>query len=126
MNNKDLLKFGKCLLIGIIVAIGGTFFSDLYGNIFNGSGDYRLSAIFGIGLYLCIVIVTCTGLILNRLDKDKTNDKDDELFACKHGKSGYDRYRVYKTVTRKNCSNCGYSSTSKETETHKFYKCEGK
>ena len=50
MNNKDLLKFGKCLLIGIIVAIGGTFFSDLYGNIFNGSGDYRLSAIFGIGL----------------------------------------------------------------------------
>ena len=52
--------------------------SDLYGNIFNGSGDYRLSAIFGIGLYLCIVIVTCTGLILNRLDKDKTNDKDDE------------------------------------------------
>ena len=25
MNNKDLLKFGKCLLIGIIVAIGGTF-----------------------------------------------------------------------------------------------------
>ena len=78
MNNKDLLKFGKCLLIGIIVAIGGTFFSDLYGNIFNGSVDYRLSAIFGIGLYLCIVIVTCTGLILNRLDKDKTNDKDDE------------------------------------------------
>ena len=64
MNNKDLLKFGKCLLIGIIVAIGGTFFSDLYGNIFNGSVDYRLSAIFGIGLYLCIVIVTCTGLIL--------------------------------------------------------------
>ena len=78
MNNNDLLKFGRCLLIGIIVAIGGMFFSDLYGNIFNGSGDYRLSAIFGIGLYLCIVIVTCTGLILNRLDKDKTNDKDDE------------------------------------------------
>ncbi len=38
MNNNDLLKFGKCLLIGIIVAIGGMFFSDLYGNIFNGSG----------------------------------------------------------------------------------------
>lgn len=55
-----------------------------------------------------------------------TGYEHDELFACKHGKSGYDRYRVYKTVTRKNCSNCGYSSTSKETETHKFYKCEGK
>ena len=33
MNNNDLLKFGKCLLIGIIVAIGGMFFSDLFGNI---------------------------------------------------------------------------------------------
>lgn len=55
-----------------------------------------------------------------------TGYEHDELFACKHGKSGYDRYRVYKTVTRKNCSDCGYSSTSKETETHKFYKCEGK
>ena len=57
---------------------------------------------------------------------ESTGYEHDELFACKHGKSGYDRYRVYKTVTRKNCSNCGYSSTSKETETHKFYKCEGK
>lgn len=84
MNNKDLLKFGKCLLIGIIVAIGGTFFSDLYGNIFNGSGDYRLSAIFGIGLYLCIVIVTCTGLIaLDRKLKEKEltllQARDEEL-----------------------------------------------
>lgn len=78
MNNNDLLKFGKCLLIGIIVAIGGMFFSDLVWKHFQRIGDYRLSAIFGIGLYLCIVIVTCTGLILNRLDKDKTNDKDDE------------------------------------------------
>ena len=42
MNKNDLLKVGKYLLIGIIVAIGGIFFSDLYGNIFNGSGDYRL------------------------------------------------------------------------------------
>lgn len=30
-----------------------------------------------------------------------TGYEHDELFACKHGKSGYDRYRVYKTVTRK-------------------------
>ncbi len=76
--NSDLLKFGKCLLIGIIVAIGGIFFSELCGDFFNGLGDYGSAVAFGIGLYLCIVIVTCTGLILNRLDRDKTNDKDDE------------------------------------------------
>ena len=78
MNNNDLLKFGKYLLIGIIVAIGGIFFSELCGVFFNGLGDYGLSVVYGIGLYLCIVIVTCTGLILNRLDKNKTNDKNDE------------------------------------------------
>ena len=49
----------------------------------------------------------------------------DELFACKHGKKGYDRYKVYKIIERKNCSNCGYSSISNETEQHDFYKCEG-
>lgn len=73
-----LLKFGKNLLIGIIVAIGGMFFGELCGNLFNGLGDYGSAVVFGIGLYLCIVIVTCTGLILNRLDRDKTNDKDDK------------------------------------------------
>ena len=76
--NNGLLKFGKYLLIGIIVAIGGMFFSELCGDFFNGLGDYGSSVVYGIGLYLCIVIVACTGLILNRLDKDKTNAKDDK------------------------------------------------
>lgn len=75
--NNSLLKFGQYLLMGIIVAIGGMFFSEFCGNFFNGLGDYGSSVVFGIGLYLCIVIVTCTGLILNRLDKDKADDKDD-------------------------------------------------
>ena len=76
--NNSLLKFGKYLLIGIAVAIGGMFFSELCGDFFNGLGDYGSSVVVGIGLYLCIVIVTCTGLILDRLDKDKTDNKDDE------------------------------------------------
>ncbi len=53
-----------------------------------------------------------------------TGYEHDEQFACKHGKSGYDRYKVYKIVTRKNCSNCGYSNST-TTERHDFYKCEG-
>lgn len=74
--NRSFLKFGKCLLIGILVAIGGVFFSELCGNFFNGLGDYGTAVVFGIGLYLCIVTVTCTGLILNRLDGEKTNDDE--------------------------------------------------
>lgn len=73
--NHSFLKFGKCLLIGIVVAIGGVFFSELCGNFFNGLGDYGTAVVFGIGLYLCIVMVTCTGLILNRLDGEKANDE---------------------------------------------------
>ena len=76
--NDSLLKFGQCLLMGIVVAIGGMFFSELCGNFFNGLRDYGSAVVFGIGLYLCIVIVTCTGLILNRLEKDKADDKDGE------------------------------------------------
>lgn len=58
MNKNDLLKVGKCLLIGIIVAIGGTFFSDLYGNIFNGSG------IIVYPLYLVSVCIFASLLLL--------------------------------------------------------------
>lgn len=74
--NRSFLKFGKCLLIGIVVAMGGVFFSELCGNFFNGLGDYGTAVVFGIDLYLCIVTVTCTGLILNRLDGEKTNDDE--------------------------------------------------
>lgn len=74
----SLLKFVKYLLIGILVAIGGAFFSELCGDFFNGLGNYGSAVVLGIGLYLCVVITTCTCLILNRLDRDKTNNKDDE------------------------------------------------
>ena len=69
------------ILIGIIVAIGGMFVSDIVGNFFNGM-DYGTACILGICMYLCVVIVTCTGIVVAKLNKnthseeihDKQND----------------------------------------------------
>lgn len=62
---KRILKY---FAAGIIVAIGGMFFSDLAGIFFNGMA-YEGAVALGIGMYLCVVIVTCTGVIVSRLDK---------------------------------------------------------
>lgn len=56
-------------MIGIIVAVGGMFFSDIIGGFFNGM-DYGAACVLGIGMYLCVVVVTCTGVIITRLDKN--------------------------------------------------------
>lgn len=59
------------ILLGIAVAIGGMFVSDIAGDFFNGMGGYGFGCILGICMYLCIVIVTCTGIIITKLNKDK-------------------------------------------------------
>ena len=46
--------------IGCVVAIIGMFFSDICGDFFNGM-DYGSACVLEIGMYLCVVVVTCTG-----------------------------------------------------------------
>ena len=69
-------------LSGIIVAVGGIFVSDIAGHFFNGLGSYGFGCILGICMYLCIVIVTCTGIIVTKRNKnnqlDGKNDKQNE------------------------------------------------
>ena len=69
-------------LSGIIVAVAGMFVSDIAGDFFNGMGSYGFGCILGICMYLCIVIVTCTGIIVTKLNKnnqlDGENDKQNE------------------------------------------------
>lgn len=55
-------------VIGLAVAFGGMLFSDLCGNFFNGM-DYGAACTVGIGLYLCVVVITCTGIIVSHLEK---------------------------------------------------------
>ena len=57
------------VLAGIVAAIGGLLFADLAGDFFNGM-DYGSAAVLGFGMYLCAVTVTCTGIIVSKLDEN--------------------------------------------------------
>lgn len=61
---KGILRY---VFLGILVALGGMFFSMVVAR-FATSKDAAVS--LGIGMYLCIVTITCTGIVLLRI-KDK-------------------------------------------------------
>ncbi len=71
---KDIWKY---IVIGIVVAVVGMYVSDIAGHIFNGLGGYGFGCILGICMYLCIVIVTCTGIIIIKVNKAHSNMKSD-------------------------------------------------
>ena len=64
------------ILAGVGVALGGLFVSELTGHVFNGM-DYGSACVLGVCLYLCIVVVTCTGIIVSKLDKGKPDEKNE-------------------------------------------------
>ena len=59
-------EIGRYFVIGCVVAIVGMFFSDICGNFFNGM-DYGSACVLGMGMYLCVVLVTCTGIIVSKI-----------------------------------------------------------
>lgn len=66
----------KYVLAGIVVAVGGMFVSDIAGSLFNGMGGYGFGCILGICMYLCVVVVTCTGIIVIKLDEYTLLDRE--------------------------------------------------
>ena len=68
-------KTGKYMLVGVVVAVGGMFVSDILGNFFNGL-DYGSASVLGMCMYLCVVMVTCTGIIVSKIDKSQHSDKE--------------------------------------------------
>lgn len=67
---KEIWKY---ICIGIAVAAGGMFISDILGDFFNGM-DYGSAAVLGICMYLCVVVVTCTGIIVSKIDGKSHSD----------------------------------------------------
>ncbi len=55
---KGILRY---VFLGVLVALGGMFFSMVVAR-FATSKDAAVS--LGIGMYLCIVTITCTGMVL--------------------------------------------------------------
>lgn len=61
-------KIGAYFAIGLVVAFVGVLFSDIFADIFNGL-PYGTGAILGMGAYLCVVVITCTGIIISKIEE---------------------------------------------------------
>jgi len=70
-------KIGSYFIIGCIVAFVGMVFSDICGDFFNGM-DYGSACVLGMGMYLCVVVVICTGIIISRFDSKQNEDDANE------------------------------------------------
>ncbi len=70
MENKAWRTILGYFVIGLAVAFGGVLFSDVCGNFFNGM-EYGAACTVGMGIYLCVVVITCTGIIVSYLEKKK-------------------------------------------------------
>ena len=64
-SDKALKKILHFLLIGIFAALGGLFFALIIDRFCSGAEAMSV----GIGMYICILIVICTGILLTRLKK---------------------------------------------------------
>lgn len=74
---KTILQY---FALGLLVALGGLFVTAYAGHFFNGLGGYGFGCLLGLGLYLCVVVVTCTGMIVTKLQdspspQEKLNHK---------------------------------------------------
>lgn len=67
-------KIGMYVLAGVAVAVCGMFVADILGDLFNGM-DYGSASVLGICMYLCVVIVVCTGIIVSKIDKSQHSDE---------------------------------------------------
>ena len=63
--------------IGCALAIVGMYFSDICGDFFNGM-DYGSACVLGMGMYLCVVVVTCTGIIVSKITSTSNEDISEE------------------------------------------------
>ena len=58
------------VLVGILTALIGWIVSGTLGVILYSGNDMDIQVIGGWAMYLCIVIVVCTGLMLSKTKKD--------------------------------------------------------
>ena len=62
--------------VGCLLAIIGLFFAGNLRNLFNGLDD-AAACVLGMGMYLCVVIVTCTGVIVSKINSKLNEDTFD-------------------------------------------------
>lgn len=62
---------------GCVLAVIGMFFADICGHFFNGM-EYGSACTLGIGMYLCVVVVTCTGIIVSKITSKQNENTSDK------------------------------------------------
>ena len=67
-------KIAVYFVISLVVSFGGVLFSDIFADIFNGL-PYGTGAILGMCAYLCVVVITCTGIIVSKFEKSESKEK---------------------------------------------------
>ena len=71
-------KIGAYFAIGLIIAFIGVWVSDVLADIFNGL-PYGAGAVLGMCAYLCVVVITCTGIIVSKIEeKSESKEKEKE------------------------------------------------
>ena len=66
-------KIWKYFLLGIVVAIVGLFVTNFIASILNMIMNYETAYVISICMYLSVVVVTCTGIIIEEIH-DKQSD----------------------------------------------------
>ena len=61
-------RIAQFAFLGLVVAGVGLYVSAFTGNFFSGM-DFGSASVLGICLYLCVVVVTCTGVIVSKLEE---------------------------------------------------------
>ncbi len=69
-------EIGRYFVIGCVVAVMGMFFSDICGDFFNGM-DYGSACVLGMGMFLCVVVITCTGIVVSKMDSKQNSNPPD-------------------------------------------------
>lgn len=67
---KEICRY---FVIGCVVAIIGMFFSDICGRFFNGM-DYGSACVLGMGMYLCVVVITSAGIVVSKINSKQNED----------------------------------------------------
>ena len=70
-------KVYRYFAAGCAAALTGMFFSDICGHFFNGM-DYGSACVLGMGMFLCVVVITCTGIVVSKLDSRQNSSPPDK------------------------------------------------
>lgn len=70
-------KIGQSVVLGLVVAGVGMYVSAFAGSFFSGM-DFGSASVLGICMYLCVVVVTCTGVIVAKLEESSRSGEHRE------------------------------------------------